>query len=80
MTKSKINGKNQNIKPEAGKYLKIYRKWNNGDSLEIDLPKSISVKIWEKNHNSVSINYGPLTFGLKIKENIIKKSNSFQHT
>ena len=71
----KINGKNQNIKPEAGKYLKIYRKWNNGDSLEIDLPKSISVKIWEKNHNSVSINYGPLTFGLKIKENIIKKSS-----
>ena len=71
----KINGKDQNIKPEAGKYLKIYRKWNNGDSLEIDLPKSISVKIWEKNHNSVSINYGPLTFGLKIKENIIKKSS-----
>ena len=71
----KINGKNQNIKPEAGKYLKIYRKWNNGDSLEIDLPKSISVKIWEKNHNSVSINYGPLTFGLKIKENIIIKSS-----
>ena len=28
----------------------------------------ISIKTWEKNHNSVSVNFGPLTFSLKIEE------------
>ena len=27
---------------------------------------------WEKNHNSVSIDYGPLTFSLKINERYVK--------
>src|SRR5438552_1330869 len=29
----------------------------------------VTVKAWEKNHNAVSVNYGPLTFSLKIGEN-----------
>ena len=29
----------------------------------------------EKNHNSVSVNYGPLTFSLNIKERYVEKSS-----
>ena len=71
----KINGKKINISPKAGKYLKVKRKWSDGDLVNLYLPKKISIDTWEKNHNSVSVNYGPLTFSLKIKENYIKKSS-----
>ena len=68
-----INGKTINTPIEAGKYLKINRKWSNGDFVNLVFPKNISVKRWEKNHNSASINYGPLTFSLNIKEKYVEK-------
>ena len=34
---------------------------------------SLSIRKWKKNHNSLSLNYGPLTFSLKIKENYVEK-------
>ena len=32
----------------------------------------IHVRTWEQNKNSVSVNYGPLSFSLKIKEDYLK--------
>ena len=63
-----VNGTQTAVKSAAGKYLRIEREWKNGDVVELILPMEISVKRWEKNHDSVSINYGPLTFSLKIGE------------
>mgnify|MGYP001364145837 FL=1 len=68
-----INGKRINTPIEASKFLKINRKWSNGDIVKIVFPKNISVKRWEKNHNSASVNYGPLTFSLNIKEKYVEK-------
>ena len=68
-----INGKKINVTAEKGKYLRINRKWSNGDLVNLNLPKNLSIKTWEKNHSSVSLNYGPLTFSLKIKENYLNK-------
>ena len=48
------------------------RKWNNGDKLEICYPMSLSLRTWTTNKNSVSVDYGPLTFSLKIDEEYIK--------
>ena len=68
-----INGKKIKLTAEKGKYLRINRKWSNGDLVNLKLPKTLSIKTWEKNHSSVSLNYGPLTFSLKIKENYVNK-------
>ena len=68
-----INGKINNTQIVAGKFLKIKREWSNNDIVKLTLPKDISVKKWEKNHNSVSVNYGPLTFSLNIKEKYVEK-------
>ena len=70
-----INGKAIKTQIEAGKFLKIKREWSDGDIVKLILPKDISVKKWEKNHNSVSVNYGPLTFSLNIKERYVEKSS-----
>jgi len=53
---------------KAASFTKIERTWNNNDVVKIVLPKKITIQQWDKNKNSVSVNYGPLTFSLKIKE------------
>lgn len=66
-----INGRRLTAKPEAGKYIRIERQWHNKDTVLLRLPMRISVRRWTANRNSVSINYGPLTFSLKIGERYV---------
>jgi DUF1680 family protein len=49
-------------------YLKIERLWSSGDTVTLQLPMSLQVRRWAANQNAVSIDYGPLTFSLKIGE------------
>ena len=70
-----INGKEIEVRPEVGKYFRITRKWKDNDIIILHLPKEIRVKTWEKNKNSVSVDYGPLTFSLKIGEDYVKKES-----
>lgn len=49
-------------------YLVLDRTWSDGDEIRLDLPMHIAVRTWEKNHDAVSVNYGPLTFSLDIGE------------
>jgi len=71
-----INGKTEACTPEAGKYLKITRTWKKGDRIRLTLPMKLNITKWEANHNSVSVNYGPLTFSLMIRENFIRKEST----
>ena len=75
-----MNGEKLNVSLEAGKYVRIHREWENGDKLLLQLPKKIQIRTWEANHNSVSVDYGPLTFSLKIGENYIKKESNVTAT
>lgn len=63
-----INGSALSLAPTPGKYVKIKRVWHDGDTITLDLPMEIKIHEWTANHNSVSVNYGPLTFSLKIDE------------
>ncbi len=63
-----VNGKAAEATFEPGSYARIERKWQQGDVVELVLPMRLEKETWQKNKNSVSINYGPLTFSLKIDE------------
>lgn len=63
-----VNGKEESGSIEAGKFARIEREWKAGDVVVLKLPMKVSVKRWEHNHGSASVNYGPLTFSLKIGE------------
>ena len=63
-----INGKSASIRAKAGSYIRLENMWKQGDIIELTLPMKITIKEWVKNKNSVSVNYGPLTFSLKIDE------------
>ena len=71
----KINGKMMSVNSVPGSYIKLVNTWKNGDIVSLQLPMHVKVKTWEKNNNSVSVNYGPLTFSLKISENYVKKNS-----
>lgn len=72
----KINGTESFVASENSGYIKISRKWAKGDKVELALPMRLTMREWVKNKKSVSINYGPLTFSLLIKENYIKKNSA----
>jgi len=75
-TNIKVNGKRVRAKFEPLSYAVLERTWANGDIVEIEFPARITVNVWEKNKNSVSVNRGALTFSLKIGEKWVKYDGS----
>ena len=63
-----VNGKSVSMKARPLSYAVIDREWKDSDVIVLRLPMQVTVKTWAKNHNAVSVNYGPLTFSLKIGE------------
>jgi len=68
----KINGQTYQDS-EGGKVLKINREWKSGDIVELILPMHIFKNKWYE--NSVSVERGPLTYVLKIGEQVTKVKN-----
>lgn len=64
----RINGKAVRLPTRPLAYARLERTWRDGDRVELRLPMQISVRRWEKNHNAATVDYGPLTFSLKIGE------------
>ena len=52
----------------------VYKR-QNGDRVELTLPMSLSMRTWQVNKNSVSVDYGPLTLSLKIAEKYVEKDS-----
>ena len=69
------DGKEVDAAPVAGKYLCIHREWSDGDRVELTFPMSLSMRTWQVNKNSVSVDYGPLTLSLKIAEKYVEKDS-----
>ena len=69
----RLNNQSAGNSFEAGSYARIDRNWKDGDVVTIDFPMTIFVRQWAVNQNSVSVNYGPLTFSLKIREELNRK-------
>ena len=72
-----LNGALVESKLVAGQYAKLDATWKNGDVVTLQLPMNLSVRRWQTNQNSASVNLGPLTFSLLIDEDY-KKVNSEQ--
>ena len=72
----KVNGQDMDEDLQAGKYLCIDREWKNGDRVEVHFPMEVSVRTWQVNKNSVSVDYGPLTLSLRITEKYVEKNSA----
>jgi hypothetical protein len=63
-----LNDARTEVQARGGKFVRIEREWKNGDVVTLRLPMKLSIRKWTQNHDSASVNYGPLTFSLKIGE------------
>lgn len=71
-----VNGKQMVIDSPAGKFVRLEREWKNKDVVSLELPMEIAVKQWPANHDCVSVDYGPLTFSLKIGERYERRDSA----
>lgn len=72
----KLNGTRLALSGFPGPYLRIKRQWSKGDVVELRLPMEIKVIDWPGQRNARSINYGPMTFSLKIGEKMVRSGGS----
>ncbi len=63
-----INGSLVQLTDGDPGYIVLDREWRNGDTVELTLPMKVRVRQWGENHESVSVDRGPLTYSLKIEE------------
>ncbi len=63
-----VNGEELKVENSAGKYVRIDRKWSDGDEVLLTLPMTLGTQVWDQNKESISLNYGPLTLSLLIDE------------
>jgi hypothetical protein len=71
-----LNGQKVAVVGRPGEYLRIARRWRDTDRITLDLPMELGVRQWRKNKNSVSVDYGPLTFSLAIAERYVQRSST----
>ncbi len=64
----KINNKPVKIDAAPLSYVIVERSWKSGDQIVLDLPMELSVRRWTENKNAATVDYGPLSFSLKIGE------------
>jgi hypothetical protein len=63
-----VNGAQTSTPLAAGKLAKLDREWQSGDVVVLSLPMQVKLTKWTGNRGTVSVNRGPLTYSLQIKE------------
>jgi hypothetical protein len=65
----RVNGRAVILHGNRSGYVKLTTTWKRGDRITLSIPMALRARTWEKNHDSVSVQHGPLTFALRITEN-----------
>ncbi len=63
----KVNGRPVDA-PAGPAFTRVDRTWSDGDKVTLRFPQKTTVRTWEHNHASVSVDRGPLTYSLRIDE------------
>ena len=53
---------------EPGRYVRLEKTWSPGETVSLELPMRPTVRVWDQMKDSASVEYGPLTFSLRIEE------------
>jgi DUF1680 family protein len=64
----KVNGEAVDVQARPLSFICIRRTWKEGDTVTLQLPMRVAVRKWTANRDAVSVDYGPLSFSLAIKE------------
>ena len=67
-----VNDAKQDVVAKPQSWVRIEREWKDGDKVVATIPAKASYRKWDQNKGCVSIDIGPLTYSLKIKENYVQ--------
>lgn len=67
-----INDEGTQVMAGRHGYIRIHRRWSDGDLVHLQLPMKITLRKWAKNKDSVSVDRGPLSYSLKIGEKYLR--------
>jgi len=73
-----VNGKSMSVHSRPPTYFVLEQTWKDGDTVVLHLPMQLQVRRWPKNNNAASVDYGPLSFSLKIAEKWIRSGGTEQ--
>jgi DUF1680 family protein len=68
----RVNGRMVAARAAPLSYVVLHRTWNDGDTVTVRFPMRVAVRTWKKNKNAVSVDFGPLTFSLKVGEKYVR--------
>jgi len=71
-TRVRFNGKRLAVNPRPGAFLVLHRTWHNGDRVELQFAMETRLRTWSANHDTVSVDRGPLTYSLQIAERYVR--------
>ncbi|MFJ4713716.1 beta-L-arabinofuranosidase domain-containing protein [Streptomyces sp. NPDC088785] len=54
------------------RFTEVRRTWRSGDRVTLRLPQRTTLRTWSGNHDSVSVDHGPLTYSLRITEKYVR--------
>jgi hypothetical protein len=63
-----VNGEAADVNSKPLAFIRLEREWRGGDTVTLRLPMKLAVRRWPKNQDAASVDYGPLSFSLAIKE------------
>ncbi|HRZ36286.1 MAG TPA: glycoside hydrolase family 127 protein [Candidatus Paceibacterota bacterium] len=72
----RINGALEPVEARPLSFIRLERQWNDGDIVRLDLPMEVALRTWTRNHGSVSVDRGPLTYALKIGERYVRQGGT----
>ena len=67
-----VNGEPVETAPRPLAFVRLLRQWRGGDTVTLRLPMKMAVRRWPANGEAASVDYGPLSFSLAIKERFQK--------
>lgn len=56
----KVNGKAQKVRNQPGEFVRVSRKWKDGDIVEVELPFSLRLETMPDNQDRVAVMHGPV--------------------
>ncbi|MFF3311260.1 RICIN domain-containing protein [Streptomyces sp. NPDC002952] len=62
--------------PSGPAFVRVDRTWADGDTVTLRLPQRTTLRTWHGNHDSVSVDHGPLTYALRIGEEYVRTAGS----
>ena len=72
--KVKINGSAQRVKTRPGSYIRLERKWQKGDVVELSLPMSIKMTPTKDDPKIATIAYGPILLAGELGKEGLKEN------